>query len=291
MAIISLGLLSGCARTPEPSAPLTVLPPSTLLKRLPSCSQPPDSGALWASEWKIGQAFGREGDYYRAITAFKRALILLPQEDTSQRFYLQYDILLAYSLAGHWQDALDYYRQSDLPMIPPDFVCRRDLLLLVQELFLQTGQIETSAAIDPLLPSPDKEVNQISRPLQLRQWETVPLDTFTEAYLAHRKDPKKAAMLQMIPGAGYLYVGQTKSAVTSLVVNALSIWAIASLVNHQQIAAACLVGTLEVGWYFGGIHGASLAAHHWNERLGEQLGRPLLTQDRYAPLFRLEYLF
>ena len=291
LAITSTVLLMGCTRTPEPAPPLTLIPPITHTKHLPSCCPPPEGSAPWIQEWRIGQAFGREGDFYRAITAFKRALILLPSEEERHRLYLQYDILLSYAMGGRWQDALDYYRQSDLNQASLTFTCRRDLLLLLQEIFLQTGEEEASVAIDPLLPTPDQEVNKISRPLELRRWQDVSLPTFRDSFATYRKDPQKAAMLQIFPGAGYLYVGQPKAALTSLFVNALSIWATISLAQHHQVAAACLVGTLEVGWYFGGIHGAALAAHQWNDRLGEQLGRPCLTQERYAPLFRLEYFF
>jgi hypothetical protein len=283
----------GCSRAPQPDAPLSVAPQAPEIKRLPSAFPPVlDGQGNWVEERLIGRSFAQQGDYYRAITAFKRSLILLPEESASRCFELQYDILLCYCFAQRWSDALSHYRSSELGQIPPDFPARRDLILLVQEILLQTGDSVGSEHMDRMLSPEDAKARQLSRSLQLRAWENVDSASFKELWTAHRKSPDRAAFLQAIfPGAGYWYVGQTRAGVTSFLLNALTTAATVTLATHHQWAAAFLVGSLELGWYMGGMNGAALAAHQWNQRLGEDLAYPLLMRERSATLFRLEYAF
>jgi hypothetical protein len=240
----------------------------------------------------IGRAFAKQGDFYRAITAFKRALILLPSDTPDRSLELEYDILLSYCLAQRWSDALHYYRSSQLAQAPLSFPAQRDLRLLVQEILLQTGDPDGAARIDQGLLPGDAQASQMARMLQLRNWEAVDLPAFQEPFQAARKSPDKAAFLQAIfPGSGYWYVGQTRAGITSFFLNALTTAATVTLACHDQWAAAALVGSLELGWYIGGMNGAALAAHQWNRTLGEQLAYPLLVKERRATLFRLQYNF
>jgi len=292
VSLSSLLLLVGCVRAPHPPPPLSLVPDAWSIKRLPSGfpALNPQEGA-WAQEVIIGRAFAREADFYRALTAFKRALILLPADQTDRRLEVQYDIVLSYCLAQRWQDALMAYRSSELSQAPPTFPAHRDLLLLVQEILLQTGDPEGAARIDRGLSDQDRSDSQIARVLQNREWEQVELPEFQQPFTTHRKSPERAAFYQAIfPGAGYWYVGQTRAGITSLMLNALTTAATVALACHHQWAAVALVGSVELGWYMGGINGAALAAHQWNRQLGEQLATPLLTQ-RKAALFRLEYAF
>ncbi len=286
-------LVVGCARTPDPGAPLSVAPHPLSLKHLPSAfpTADPDLGS-WSEERLIGRAFAKEGDYYRAITAFKRALILLPQNALERRLEMEYDILLAYCLAQRWPDALLFYRSSQLAQAPLSFPARRDLLLVVQEILLQTGDPDGAARIDQGLDLDDAATSRLARQLTLRQWDAIEAASFRQSWTQNAKSPQKAALLQAIfPGAGYWYVGQKGAAVTSFFLNALTTAATVSLAVHDEWAAAALVGSLELGWYLGGMNGAALAAHQWNRRLGETLAQPMLTQDRVATLFRLQYSF
>lgn len=286
-------LVVGCARTPDPGAPLSVAPHPLSLKRLPSSFPPADPTlGSWSEERLIGRAFAKEGDFYRAITAFKRALILLPPDAAERRLEMEYDILLAYCLAQRWPDALLHYRSSQLSQASSSFPARRDLLLLVQEILLQTGDPDGAARIDQGLSAEDAATSRLNRQLTLRQWDQIEAESFRQGWSQSAKSPSKAALLQGIfPGAGYWYVGQKGAAITSFCLNALTTAAAVSLAVHDEWAAAALVGSLEVGWYVGGMNGAALAAHQWNRRLGETLAQPMLTQDRVATLFRLEYSF
>jgi hypothetical protein len=289
----SLLVFVGCTKVPEPSSPLSVAPAPVQLKHLPSAFPLAclEEGA-WSAERMIGRSFAKEGDFYRAITAFKRAEILLPPSAHHRVFELQYDVFLCYCLAQRWSEALAFYRSSSLNQIPADFPARRDLFLLVQETLLQTGDVQGAARIDRGLSAHDLEVTQLTRPLALRTWDEVPSKKFQEQWKHSKLNPHKAAFLQAIfPGAGYWYVGQVQSGVTSFFLNALTAAATATLAAKHQWAAAFLVGSLEMGWYLGGINGASRAAHQWNRQLGERLAYPILNDEKKATLFRLEFFF
>jgi len=59
----------------------------------------------------------------------------------------------------------------------------------------------------------------------------------------------------LCPGAGYLYAGQPKTALTSFLVNGLLIAASTQLFVSHLYTLGVVVATFEAGWYVGGILG------------------------------------
>src|ERR1700733_9005311 len=91
-------VLAGCVRVPEQIEPtVSATVQERYLQALPSPFQPlseEDGLQSWAKEMEIGHAFARKLDLYQAITAFKRAEILLTQADTQRHLEVHYEILL-----------------------------------------------------------------------------------------------------------------------------------------------------------------------------------------------------
>ena len=94
-----------------------------------------------------------------------------------------------------------------------------------------------------------------------------------------------------IPGAGYFYVGQKKTALTALLLNTLFIVASYEFFHHGYIAAGIITTSFEMGWYFGGIYGAGEAAKFYNERLFENVATPMMNQEKVFPALMLKYAF
>ena len=46
-----------------------------------------------------------------------------------------------------------------------------------------------------------------------------------------------------------------------------------------------------MGWYFGGINGAGLAAQEYNERVYERLARDTMIENKLFPILMLEKAF
>lgn len=291
---IAAMIVASCQRSSSDQAPISVVPPPQSFRHLPSAFPPQsiDPSAPWTVEREVGRRFAREGDYYRAITAFKRALFLLPSGQTLRHQELEFDILLSYALAQRWSEALEFLKASDLLAVEESFPAKRELHLLIREVLLESGNEQGAIQVEQLLPPEDQKDLEEGRALQMRRWSDVSREDFSLAYQRYRKSPQTAGWLNaLLPGAGYAYVGQYQSAFTSFLVNGLTLWATITLACHEEYAAAALLGSLEVGWYIGGIEGASLAAHRWNDRLGERLASPLLSQQRLYPLFRYEVTF
>lgn len=257
----------------------------------------------WGKELLIGKTFAREMDLYRAITSFKRALILLPKNANQRELEIQYNIFLAYYAGNKYQDAIDTFENTSLMNAPLDFPALHDLLVLLYDAYQQNNQPEKACRILSFLSSLDEntaygltlEAAVIDANFPLID-EIAPLHPsgenikeFISNFQFEAKSVKKAQTLNAIlPGAGYYYVGQKKSALTSFLINTLFIAAAYQLFDRGYIAGGIIVTSLEMGWYLGGINGAGLEAKEFNERLYESQGKEALIKERLFPILMLQ---
>ena len=151
LGLILCGLLCGCSEKScilEPN--ITYIPQAKRVECLESPFadlSPMEKKQSWGKELYIGMALAREMDLYRAITAFKRALILIPRDQTDRRLQIHYCILECYYLGGKYQDAIDVFETTPLYNAPSAFPAFNDLLIIVYDAYLQTGQDEKAAKI------------------------------------------------------------------------------------------------------------------------------------------------
>ena len=94
-----------------------------------------------------------------------------------------------------------------------------------------------------------------------------------------------------MPGSGYLYLGQKKSALTSFLLNGLFIYAAYEFFHHGYTAAGIITTSFEAGWYFGGIYGAGEEAKFYNERIYNEEACTLMQTKKIFPFFMLKYSF
>lgn len=118
------------------------------------------------------------------------------------------------------------------------------------------------------------------------------LSELVTQYEQKKKSPNKAKLLNVfIPGAGYLYVGQKQTAVTSFLINSLFIWGATHFFQKGNIPLGIITTSFELGWYIGGIQGASSAATLYNERLYETYAHNHMRNHRLYPTLMLTYGF
>ncbi|MDN3508123.1 MAG: tetratricopeptide repeat protein [Simkaniaceae bacterium] len=118
------------------------------------------------------------------------------------------------------------------------------------------------------------------------------IDALVNRYEIHKKSVPKAQTLNaLLPGAGYLYVGQKQSALTSFLLNTLFTGAAYAFFNNGYIAAGVITSSLELGWYFGGIFGAGESAKLYNERLYERDASNVMQKEQLFPFFTLKFGF
>jgi hypothetical protein len=294
LAIFLLGC-STCKTEFDPT--LTYEVPERKIQALPTPFKPlskDDLQSLWGKELYLGVKFGQEADYYRAITAFKSSLFLLPKSQTERKAQLEYYLALSYFFGLKYREALEIVENSSLLPLDPSFPSARELKILLWSSYKETCQDEKALLYTPDDPSLELSEAFFNADLAtLNTYRDNPkVDNFLNAYYAEVLSPRKAKTLQaLLPGLGYLYVGQKNTAFTSFVINALFIGATYQFFHKGYPAAALITLSLESGWYLGGINGAGLAANEFNERLYENLAKPAMIDNKLFPVLMFTYAF
>lgn len=305
-----LGLLAGCHPTPcELDTCVEVIPQQSAIDCLPSAFPrltPKEAQTDWGKELLIGQAFAKEFDLYRAITSFKRALVLIPLEKWERRQQLHYHIFHCYYLGQKYEEAIDVFENTELKGVTSHFPALRDLLIMLEDSYVKTGRFENAETILQVIQKNDEAIAEDLRlSLSLKCADFPDLSRRVESgnfkeglsfllddYHAEAKSVRRAETLNaFIPGAGYYYVGQKKTALTSFLLNTLFIVTTYQLFDHGYIAAGLFTLSLEFGWYAGGIHGAGLAAKEFNERLYYNKTKDYMLKNKLFPLLMIETAF
>ncbi len=253
----------------------------------------------WGKELYIGLCFARELDLYRAITALKRALILLPASQSSRQLQIQYSLFECYYLGQKYSEALEIFDHSQLITLAETFKGFKDLMMMLFDCYHQTNQPEKAEKVYQLIDQYDADIGQnllISTAFQEANLEAIrtlsanhsnqaQLEHFVDFYQAHKKSVSIARLLNgLLPGVGYYYVGQKKTATVSFVINALFLGATYLFIKNGNYPAGIITASLESGWYIGGINGAGLAAKEYNERLYEVNAKETMIQNRLFPI-------
>lgn len=261
----------------------------------------------WGREVIIARAFAEELDLYRAVSTFKRALILLPKDHESRKLEIQYDILLCYYLGNRYDEAIEAFEKSDLAHVDKTFPAYHDLLLILYECYGEVCNLEKQERIFELIEKsyPDTaEKLKLSHAIREGDTPTIRcfaegfpnrpsyLDCFIDTYNGEKKSVPTAQVLNaLIPGAGYLYLGQKASAFTAFFLNGLFIAAAVEFFLHKHVPAGIITTLFESGWYFGGIYGAGLEAKYYNERIYEKQATCVLNEHGLFPVLMLEHSF
>lgn len=244
----------------------------------------------------IAKALGRELDLFGSVTAFKRARILSREENKSQNLKneIEYGLLLAYYLGNKYDSVCESFEKSNLQVSKDTFTPYKELLIILYDSYRRQGAEKRQQALYPLLKGysePLAEKITLYEAFVQGNLDRLPKDIQT-AYHLHRKSPAKAGWLNaMLPGAGYYYVGQKETALTSFLLNALFIAASYEFFHHGQPAAGFITLGFEAGWYIGGIRGAKDAAVHYNSNIYNYLAKERMMQDRLFPLLMFDYGF
>ena len=260
----------------------------------------------WGKEMTIGLHFAKELDFYQAITAFKRAEILLPTDNLLRRMDLQYAIMFCYYLAGKWEEVLYTYDHSDLKRVGTSYLPYHDIMLMRYESYTHLHDKQEAERVKQIfaIHYPGEELRltiadaiysgNIAKLNKIIEEKQVypQLHALIEQYAAVKKSPGKAQALNaLIPGMGYMYLGQYQSGVTAILLNGLFIGATVYSFNKGNVAAGAIFASFEAGWYFGGIYGAGLEAKAYNERMFEKIATPFMMHERLFPMLMLHYAF
>lgn len=302
--------VSGCQKYCDEFAPdIGYFPTPCLIESRPSAFEPLKNDERlrdWGKELRIGYAFTEEQDYYRAITAFKRAHVLLPSKERERREQILYNIFQCYYLAYKYQEAIEAFEGTALENVPKQFPAFHDLLIALYDCYQKVGNCTKARKILSLIEQEypnDAASLELSTAFIKADLENIPeaasatnyqeeVNDLMWEYSWVSKSPKKARLYQaLLPGAGYYYVGLKNTALTSLVLNGLFIWASYSFFNKGYTAAGLITLSLETGWYIGGINGAGIAAREFNERLYELNAKEFMRSRSLFPILMIQTSF
>ncbi|MBS4168173.1 hypothetical protein PARA125_000805 [Parachlamydia sp. AcF125] len=303
-------LWSGCQPVNSQLDPMVLYsPPKNYIQHLPSPFAEVTEEELrqpWGKELLIGQSFAREIDLYRAITSFKRALILLPASKLDRCLQIEYEIVLCYYFGQKYAEAIEAFEDSRLFQATADFPAFNELVLVLYESYEKLGQVEKARSILDLLQQSDAQkaqMIQLSTALAHADFAGIAtysqglqsqksVDHFLRDFQLGAKSVRKAQLLNAaLPGAGYWYVGQKKSALTSFLINALFIAAAYQFFDHGHIAAGLITTSFEMGWYFGGINGAGLEAKQYNHYLYQTGVEKMMVNEGLFPVLLFQASF
>ena len=260
----------------------------------------------WGREMVIAYAFAKDLDLYRAVSTYKRAEILIGERLRQRKTEIQYDILLCYYLGKHYDDAVESVNKSQLAHVDKTFPAYHDLLLILFECYHEMASTDKEDRIFELIQKDFPETAEklkVSRALRagdLDQIEAINqglqhpsyLDSMLNRYNQDRKSVAAAQTLNAFcPGAGYLYLGQKKSALTAFFLNGLFIAAAYEFFYHKHVAAGIITTSFETGWYFGGIYGAGEEAKYYNEKVYEKNATRALNEHNLFPILMLRYAY
>lgn len=247
---------------------------------------------------RVADSFLDEGEYYRAVTEYKRFAILFPGSPKAEyalfrtgiAYYLgdeQGDALRAfealserypggsYLLPARYFAGLSLWKKKDHAGAAEAF----DLILrsapdsrfapraLAARTLVELDRDDPSAAGAVLqrfiADYPDHpEISRIREALALlRQYQELP-----------QKSELLAGILSAIlPGAGYVYAGRYGDGITSFLINALFIAGTVTAIANEWYPAAGITGGIGLPFYLGNIYGSANAARKWNRNARSEL--------------------
>lgn len=256
----------------------------------------------------FADALFNDGDYYRAITEYKRFLFLHPTDARAGRVQLQ--IGRAYLHAQQWEDARKTFEAIAQQHADPDI--RAEAAYLIGDTSFRQGRY--TQAIADLRPVAERyrqtAVGERARYLlgwsylRARQWPEATqtfeaIDTASRLFPSSRaladaardaenlprKSPALAGLMSaLIPGTGHFYTGRFRDGAIALLLNGAFLAAGIEAVSAGNEAAAGLLLFFEAAWYSGAIYGAVNAAQKYNRDIEERWLQGLELQ--HSPALR-----
>jgi TolA-binding protein len=256
---------------------------------------------------RLADAFLAEGEYYRAVTEYKKFAILFPGSKKAD--YALYHMGLAYfhgdeleqaagifasvgaaypssayAPASFYQEGVSYQR-LDMPAKAAAAFARAEAaapgsptarLALLGKSLAEFDQDNIPACRRELerfiatYPGDEKSVKVRDAASLLERYEELP-----------EKSPQIAGLMSaLIPGSGHIYAGHYGDGVTAFFLNGLFIAGTVAALRQENYAVAGVVGVIGVPFYIGNIYGAANAARKFTLGVKRDFrGRMALSLD------------
>jgi TolA-binding protein/TM2 domain-containing membrane protein YozV len=239
----------------------------------------------------MADVFMKEGEYYRAVTEYKKFLILFP--DSANSDYALFKTGMAYYRGEEYEQSVrcfsvleekyktsryipesSYYKGlSHWKMKEPDKAIKA--LDAVSEAFPQSEFAARALIAGSLVtleeenvPSSMKRLKLLSDQYPEYQGSKNAKDAMAliEQYprLPEKSETLAAVMSAILPGSGYIYADHVGDGITAFIINALFIAGTITAIHSENYAVAGIVGGIGLPFYVGNIYGSANAAKKWN---------------------------
>lgn len=256
---------------------------------------------------RIADAFMDEAEYYRAVTEYKKFLILFP--DLDQSGYVLFRIGMAYYKGEEYESSVrsfaslrqkrgetpyasqSYYYEGLSQWKLQRFETARTSFQALANDYPQSELAPMALVADSLvaldMEKIDDSIRQLERlhyryPEYPKSGNTPEVIRMLERYknLPAKSEALAGAMSAVLPGSGYFYAGHYSDGITAFLINGLSIAGTVLAFHQENYAVAGVVGGVGLPFYLGNIYGSANAARKWNIGLKEELRNKIsLTLD------------
>jgi len=258
---------------------------------------------------KIADAFMEESEYYRAVTEYKKFLILFPESEKAD--YASFEIGMAYFKGEEYGAAARsflavhqkypesgyavqaVYLEGSSQWKLKNYDRARVVLESLSEQHPESEYAPRSLVVSCLVAL-DENKAEVSHqalkrfldrypghPGEERVKEaTVQLDRYQE--LPEKSPVLAGIMSAILPGSGYIYAEHYGDGITAFIINGLFIAGTVTAINQENYALAGIVGGIGVPFYLGNIYGSANAAKKWNLGVRNEVSEKI--RSTLAPL-------
>lgn len=245
----------------------------------------------------LGNAFLAEGDYYRAITEYKKLIFLFPNSERQAEAL--YQIGMAYYKGKDYEsavksfakvrqtyDAVYFSKAAFQEGLSYERLGNNDAAQLAFERArtYDSNQPDAANAHLGLALIAAKQDDSAKSRIELKSFPSIYPDDDRAASIgkslslldAYEKYPKKSpglagTMSAILPGSGQVYAERYRDGLMAFVVNGLFIAGTIAAIDDENYALAGIVGGIGLPFYVGNIYGAANAARKWNLSLSQSL--------------------
>jgi TM2 domain-containing membrane protein YozV len=236
------------------------------------------------AELGFADALFAEGDYYRAVTEYKRFVYLYPEHSEVVRARL--NMARGAIAAERWGDARSILQHTleqdqkkemraqahvllaEIPYLQGKFNASFDYLERVETPHLYPAFAQRLKELQLWSLLEGERLQQAHRFLQAQEVELCPdLEDLLELQELPRKSPRLAGTLSaLLPGAGQLYNGRYREAGMAFALNAAFVFGGLQAIDTGNTVLGGILLFFEAGWYGGNIYNAVNTAHKTNRR-------------------------
>jgi hypothetical protein len=275
------------------------------------------------TQMSLGDYFFEDGDFYRAITEYRRFLFFFPESLRVEEAL--WKITSSYFRGNKWDEALsaadDFLRKHPSSpwaaeaillkgrcwMEKKEFSQARYHFLRAREMAAGTGvaqEAQWQTAVSYLREERWKEAATEFRKVDPGSKLYPRADHWAKGLEGMdevpQKSPTTAGILAVLPGAGHLYCERYRDAGIAFVLNAAFIWGMVEAFKHENYVVGGILTFFELGWYSGNIYSAVSSAHKYNRNKKKEYLDGLEREDRFSvgvsfrdkqPFFSFRYVF